>query len=98
MTRARACVQRGQIDAALKLYKGLLLTFPNNPQVNTELGVLSLHHRPPEEAIKPLEKAVSAWPLAFELWVFFKISNCLSTTQFIYFLGLQTQIEGVGGV
>jgi predicted Zn-dependent protease len=79
MTRARACVQRGQIDAALKLYKGLLLTFPNNPQVNTELGVLSLHHRPPEEAIKPLEKAVSAWPLAFELWVCLSVFKWFET-------------------
>jgi pentatricopeptide repeat protein len=69
LKRAQTHVQRGQIDAALKLYKGLLLSFPNHPQVNTELGVLSLHHRPPQEAIKPLEKAVSALPLAFELWV-----------------------------
>jgi tetratricopeptide (TPR) repeat protein len=69
LKRAQTHVQRGQIDAALKLYKGLLLTFPNHPQVNTELGVLSLHHRPPQDAIKPLEKAVAALPLAFELWV-----------------------------
>jgi len=69
LNRAQSHVKRGQIDAALKLYKGLLLTFPNHPQVNTELGVLTLHHRPPQEAIKPLEKAVSALPLAFQLWV-----------------------------
>ncbi len=69
LNRAQSHVKRGQVEAALKLYKGLLLTFPNHPQVNTELGVLSLHHRPPQEAIKPLEKAVSALPLAFELWV-----------------------------
>jgi hypothetical protein len=31
--------------------------------------VLLLHHRPPQEAIKPLEKAVTALPLAFELWM-----------------------------
>ena len=69
LNRAQPHVKRGQIDAALKLYKGLLQTFPNHPQVNTELGVLTLHHRPPQEAIKPLEKAVSALPLAFQLWV-----------------------------
>ena len=69
LKRAQSLVQKGQIGAALKIYKGLLLTFPNHPQVNTELGVLSLHHRPPHEAIKPLEKAVAALPLAFELWV-----------------------------
>ena len=69
LKRAQSLVKKGQIDAALKIYKGLLVTFPNHPQVNTELGVLSLHHRPPQEAIKPLQKAVSALPLAFELWV-----------------------------
>jgi pentatricopeptide repeat protein len=69
LRRAQTHVQRGQIEAALKLYKGLLVTAPNHPHVNTELGVLSLHHRPPQEAVKPLEKAVSALPLVFELWV-----------------------------
>jgi hypothetical protein len=58
LNRAQSHVKRGQIDAALKLYKGLLLAFPDHPQVNTELGVLSLHHHPQKEAIKPLEKAV----------------------------------------
>lgn len=69
LQRAQTHVKRGQINAALKLYKGLLVTVPNHPQVNTELGVLLLHHRPPQEAIKPLEKAVTALPLAFELWM-----------------------------
>ena len=69
LRRAQTHVQRGQIDAALKLYKGLLLTVPNHPQVNTELGVLSLHHRPPQEAIKPLEKAALAQPHAQQIWV-----------------------------
>ena len=45
------------------------MTVPNHPQVNTELGVLLLHHHHPQEAIKPLEKAVTALPLAFELWM-----------------------------
>ena len=69
LQRAKTHVKRGQIVAALKIYKGLLVTFPNHPQVNTELGVLLLHHRPPQEAIKPLENAVTALPLAFELWM-----------------------------
>jgi pentatricopeptide repeat protein len=69
LQRAQTHVKRNQINAALKLYKGLLVTVPNHPQVNTELGVLLLHHRPPQEAIKPLEKAVTALPLAFELWM-----------------------------
>ncbi len=69
LVRAQTLVKRGQIDAALKIYKGLLVTFPNHPQVNTELGVLSLHHRPPQEAIKPLEKAALAQPHAQQIWV-----------------------------
>jgi pentatricopeptide repeat protein len=69
LQRAQTHVKRSQINAALKLYKGLLVTVPNHPQVNTELGVLLLHHRPPQDAIKPLEKAVTALPLAFELWM-----------------------------
>jgi pentatricopeptide repeat protein len=69
LRRAQSHVQRGQIDAALKLYKGLLVSVPNHPQVNTELGVLSLHHRPPQEAIKPLEKAALAQPHAQQIWV-----------------------------
>ena len=69
LVRAQTLVKRGQIDAALKIYKGLLVTFPNHPQVNTEVGVLLLHHRPAQEAIKPLEKAVSALPMARDLSV-----------------------------
>ncbi|PIT81349.1 M48 family metallopeptidase [Limnohabitans sp. 15K] len=69
LLRAQTHVKRGQIDAALKIYKGLLVTFPNHPQINTEVGVLLLHHRPAQEAIKPLEKAVSALPNARELCV-----------------------------
>ena len=69
LQRAKTHVQRGQIDAALKLYKGLLVTVPNHPQVNTELGVLSLYHRPPQEAIQPLEKAALAQPQAQQVWM-----------------------------
>jgi hypothetical protein len=75
LQRAQTHVKRNQINAALKLYKGLLVTVPNHPQVNTELGVLLLHHRPPQEAIKPLEKAVTALPLAFELWMCLLVAN-----------------------
>ena len=62
-------MQRGQIDAALKLYKGLLVTVPNHPQINAELGMLCLQHRTPQEAIKPLEKAALALPQAERVWV-----------------------------
>ena len=69
LNRARSHVQRGQIVAALKLYKGLLVTVPNHPQVNAELGVLLLHHRPPQDAVIPLEKAIKTQPNFFDLWV-----------------------------
>ena len=42
LTRARACVQRGQVDSAIKLYRGLLVSMAHHPQINTELGVLLL--------------------------------------------------------
>lgn len=69
LRRAQAHVQRGQFHAAFKLYKGLRLTFPDHPQVNTELGVLSLQHGSPQEAIPPLLKALAAQPQTLELWV-----------------------------
>jgi tetratricopeptide (TPR) repeat protein len=69
LQRAQTHVQRGQIEAAFKLYKGLLVTFPNHPQVNGEMGMLSLQHRPPQEAIKPLEKAAAAMPQADKIWI-----------------------------
>ena len=62
-------MQRGQIEAALKLYKGLLVTVSNHPQVNGELGMLYLQHRTPQEAIKPLEKAAAALPQAEKIWI-----------------------------
>jgi predicted Zn-dependent protease len=70
-------VHRGQIVAALKIYKGLLVTFPNHPQVNTELGVLSLYHRPPQEAIQPLEKAALAQPQAQQVWMCLLVAHQL---------------------
>lgn len=69
LKRAQSQVQRGQIDASIKIYKGLLVSFPTHPQVNTELGVLLLHHRAPEDAVKPLEKAVAAFPNILKLWI-----------------------------
>ena len=45
------------------------MTVPNHPQVNAELGVLLLHHRPPQDAVIPLEKAVKAQPNVFSLRV-----------------------------
>jgi len=45
------------------------VTVPNHPQVNAELGVLLLHHRPPQDAVIPLEKAVKAQPNFFDLWM-----------------------------
>jgi predicted Zn-dependent protease len=62
LQRAQTLVQRGQIEAAIKLYKGLLVTVPHHPQLNSDLGMLYLQHRTAQEAIKPLEKAASALP------------------------------------
>jgi tetratricopeptide (TPR) repeat protein len=69
LQRAQTHVQRGQIDAALKLYKGLLVTVPHHPQLNSDLGMLYLQHRTAQEAIKPLEKAASALPKAKKVWI-----------------------------
>ncbi len=69
LQRAQTHVQRGQIEAAFKLYKGLLVTFPNHPQVNGEMGMLCLQHRTPQDAIKPLEKAAAAMPQADKIWI-----------------------------
>ena len=51
LQRAQTHVQRVQIEAAFKLYKGLLVTFPYHPQVNGEMGMLCLQHRPPKFAL-----------------------------------------------
>jgi predicted Zn-dependent protease len=75
LTRARACVQRGQVDAAIKLYRGLLVSMAHHPQINTELGVLLLQHRRSQDAIAFLNKAVTAAPAAFEPWVFLVIAH-----------------------
>ena len=59
-------MQRGQVDAAIKLYRGLLVSMAQHPQINTELGVLLLTRRSPQQAIPHLQKAVSALPSAFD--------------------------------
>jgi predicted Zn-dependent protease len=69
LQRAQTHVQRGQIESALKVYKGLLVSVSNHPQVNGELGMLYLQHRTPQEAIKPLEKAAAALPQAEKIWI-----------------------------
>ncbi len=59
-------MQRGQLDAAVKLYRGLLVSLAQHPQINLELGVLLLEGRSPQQAIPYLSKAVAALPAAFE--------------------------------
>jgi predicted Zn-dependent protease len=66
LIKARTCVQRGQVDAAVKLYRGLLVSLAQHPQINLELGVLLLERRSPQQAIPYLSKAVAALPAAFE--------------------------------
>ena len=62
LIKARTCVQRGQVDAAVKLYRGLLVSLAQHPQINLELGVLLLERRSPQQAIPYLSKAVAALP------------------------------------
>jgi hypothetical protein len=66
LNRARACVQRGQVDAAIKLYRGLLVSMAQHPQINTELGVLLLQHRRPQDAVPFINKVVGATPEAVQ--------------------------------
>jgi predicted Zn-dependent protease len=61
-------VQRGQVDAAIKLYRGLLVSMAHHPQINTELAVLLLQHRSAQQAIPHLQKAVAALPTAVDYW------------------------------
>ncbi len=68
-------MQRGQVDAAIKLYRGLLVSMAHHPQINTELGVLLLQHRRPQDAVPFLNKAVAEAPAAFEQWVFLVIAH-----------------------
>jgi predicted Zn-dependent protease len=75
LIKARSCVQRGQVDAAIKLYRGLLVSLAQHPQINTELGVLLLMHRSPQQAIPYLSKAVSALPAAYEPWVCLMVAH-----------------------
>ena len=75
LVRARGCVQRGQIDSAIKLYRGLLVSFAQHPQVNADLGLLLLQHRTAQEAIPYLSRAVAALPTAFQPWVCLVIAH-----------------------
>ncbi len=68
-------MQRGQVDAAIKLYRGLLVSMAHHPQINTELGVLLLTRRSPQQAIPHLQKAVSALPSAFDGWVCLMVAH-----------------------
>ena len=75
LIRARGCVQRGQIDSAIKLYRGLLVTFAKHPQVNADLGLLLLQHRGAQDAVPYLNRAVAALPTAFQPWVCLVIAH-----------------------
>ena len=68
-------MQRGQVDAAIKLYRGLLVTFAQHPQVNADLGLLLLQHRTAQEAITYLIRAVAVLPTAFQPWVCLVIAH-----------------------
>lgn len=65
----------GQVDAAIKLYRELLVSVAHHPQINTELGLLLLKRRTAQEAIPYLSKAVVALPASMEPWVCLVIAH-----------------------
>ena len=75
LVQARGCVQRGQIDSAIKLYRGLLVSMAHHPQINADLGLLLLQHRSAQDAVTYLNRAVTAMPTTFEPWVCLVIAH-----------------------
>ena len=69
LLKAQHCAQRGQLDTAIKLCRGLLRLLPQNEQVNGLLGSLYLQINQPEPAVKLLEVAFSASPHNPDHWL-----------------------------
>ena len=69
MLKAQGLVKRGQFDAAIKLYRGILRMTPSNAQVNSLLGELLIHIGQNEQAAKVLEVAYQAAPQEEEHWI-----------------------------
>ena len=69
LLKAQTLVKRGQFDAAIKLYSGILRLTPLNAQVNSLLGDLLIHLGQNEQAAEVLERAYQAAPHAEEHWI-----------------------------
>lgn len=67
--KAKQCIQRGQYDAAIRLYRGLLRMAPRHPIANGLLGVLLIQVGQAEAAVSVLEVAHSADPTNQEHWI-----------------------------
>lgn len=69
LAKAQALVKRGQLDAAIKIYRSILLTSHASPQVKSLLGALLIQVGQNEQAAKVLEEALSAAPKNEEHWI-----------------------------
>ena len=69
LLKAQGLVKRGQFDAAIKLYQGILRFNPLNAQINSVLGELLIHIGQNEQAAKVLEVAYKAAPQEEEHWI-----------------------------
>ena len=69
LQHARALEQRGKAEAAIKLYRGLLVLLPSHPLVHARLGGLLLRCGRPAQAIASLEQALQAEPAVMGHWV-----------------------------
>lgn len=69
LLKAQNLVSRGQFDAAIKLYRGMLRLMPSNPRINSLLGELLIHTGHNEQAAKVLEVAHAAHPREQEHWI-----------------------------
>ena len=69
LQHAQALEQRGKAEAAIKLYRGLLVLQPSHPLVHARLGGLLLRCGRPAQAIASLEQALQAEPAVMGHWV-----------------------------
>lgn len=69
LLQAKQCVQRGHLNDALQIYRGLLRLMPQHPTVNSLLASVLIEIGQPEQAVKPLEIASAQEPDNTEHWV-----------------------------
>lgn len=69
LLKAQGLVKRGQFDAAIKLYRGLLRLNPLSAHVNSLLGELLIHRGLNEQAAQVLEVAYKTAPQEEEHWI-----------------------------